>query len=192
MKITIAALLLALLSLGIGASPALSIEPSDGGIVEGDQNADFDDPDAFEAVGDVEDDLNRPVDEEADVPDRVRRVGLVGIWQYTGKSEGWFAGKLYVRGKGRRVLVGRVKGVFEKSLLGRREMAGVILDRKGNYQGKLEGVYGKRGFTARWTLRAGDRRGKARAKFVCPYGRAGFVGKAFAPRSSFQEDDENL
>ncbi len=190
MKTTLSALLLALLMLGIGAAPALSIEPSDGGIVEGDQNADFDDPDAFEAVEDVEEDNNMPVDDEADPPDRVRGVGIIGIWQYTGKHEGWFAGKIFAKVKGRRVLVGRMKGVFHKSLLGVHEMAGVILDRKGNYQGKIKGVYGKRGFTARWTLKAGDRRGKAKARFVCPYGRAGFVGKAFAPKDSFEEDDE--
>jgi len=159
----------------------------DGGISETDQDPEFGDPEAFEEVADLEDDLGEDIDEETDVPDRIRKAGLIGIWQYTKKHEGWFAGKLWVRVKGKRVLIGRVKGVFAKSLLGVHEMAGVILDRDGKVRGKIEGIYSVKGFRAKWSVDGGEKQGKAKAKFVAPYGRAGFVGIAYAPREAYDD-----
>jgi hypothetical protein len=190
MKTMLIAVFAALIVLGLGASPAFSLEPSDGGITEGDQDPEFNDGAAFDAILGVEDDQNSAVDEEGATPDRVRRVGIIGIWQYTERHAGWFAAKLYVRVKGRRVLIGRMKGIFRKSESGRREMAGVILDRAGKYRGKIVGLYGRRGWVARWSVDGGDRTGKAKAKFVAPFGRAGFVGKAIVPAGELDTGDE--
>ncbi len=180
----------ALLIFSVGAAPALSLDPSDGGISETNQDPDFGDPEAFTEVGDLEDDLGQNVDEEKEAPDRIRKAGFVGIWQYTKKHAGWFAGKLWVKRNGKRILIGRVKGVFAKSLLGAHEMVGVILDRKGKVRGKLAGLYGVRGFLGRWSVDGGEKKGKVKARFIAPFGRAGFIGVAYAPKKAFEDAED--
>lgn len=189
MKTTWLGLLLVLLIFTVGAVPAHSLEPTDGGIPLADQDPEFDDPDAFNEVKDFEDEAGKDIDEESDAPDKVRKAGLIGVWQYTGKTRGWFAGKLWVKVKDKHVLIGRVKGVFAKSLLGRHEMAGVILDRDGKLRGKIVGIYGKKGFYAKWSVDKGRKEGKAKAKFVVPFGRAGFIGYAYAPKEAFDDEE---
>jgi hypothetical protein len=179
----------ALILIGFGAGPAFSIEPSDGGIYEEDQDPEFNDSDAFDEIDALEGEDAAGIDEEADTPARVRKVGIVGIWQYTDRHSGWFAAKLFVKVRGKRVLVGRLKGIFKHTQDGAREMAGVILDRKGNYRGKLKGVYKRGGWIARWTVKGGDRVGKAKARFIVPFGRAGFVGTAVVPRGELDTDE---
>jgi len=183
-------LFMALLVFGVGAAPAHSLEPSDGGISETDQDPKFEDEKAFEDIGDLEDDLGKDIDEDGEEPDSVRKAGLVGIWQYTRVHGGWFAGKLYVKKDGKHILIGRVKGIFQRSLLGVHEMAGVILDRKGKVRGKIKGIYGVKGFRAKWSVDGGKKEGKAKARFIAPFGRAGFLGVAYAPKEAY-DDTEN-
>ncbi len=184
-----APLVLMLLLMG-PAKPALSLEPSDGGLIEGDQDPYFGDgAAAFDEIDDFADAAGVDVDEEEPPPVLVRRGGIVGIWQYTSKHEGWFRGKLFVKGKTGRILVGRVKGYFKHfTITGKREMVGVVLDRKGHYRGTLKGTYGRRGWFTRWNLDGGRFKGKASAKFVVPYGRAGFLGKFAVAKNVFTEE----
>jgi hypothetical protein len=190
MKTLWKSMLIALMVLGLGAIPALSLEPSDGNLTEQDQDPEFGDPDAFDAVDEVADLLETEIDEDEDVPAGVRRFRVVGIWQYTGRDKGWFAGKVYVKVKNRRILFGRIKGVFEKSLHGDRELVGVVLDRDGDYRGTLKGLYGARGFRAVWSRRGALDDGVLKAKFVAPFGRAGFVGRMKAPKLERPDEDD--
>ncbi|MHC4472529.1 MAG: hypothetical protein ACYS99_16385 [Planctomycetota bacterium] len=176
-----------LLLLGPGTGVALPVEPSDGELVEGDQDPLFGDPDAFEAAAGAEDELGIEVDEEGDVPDRIRRAGIVGIWQYVNRHGGWFAGKIFVRVRGGKLLAGRIKGIFVYKG-GNRELAAVILDRNGKFKGVLKGLYGKRGFRARWWIADDDTKGKAKAKFVAPYGLSVFIGRAIVDDDVFEEE----
>jgi len=84
-----------------------------------------------------------------------------------------------------------VKGVFQRSLLGVHEMAGVILDRKGKVRGKIKGIYGVKGFRAKWSVDGGRKEGKAKARFIAPFGRAGFVGVAYAPKEAFGDEEKD-
>jgi hypothetical protein len=168
-------LLLGLAVFAFAPGPAFSLEPGDGGIVEGDQDPEFNEPGTFDAIDEVQDLLEIEADEEEEPSDVVKTGVIVGIWQYTSRTEGRFHGKLLVRRPAGFVLVGRVKGLFKKETDGSRNMVGVVLNRKGTYKGTLRGTYDLRGFRAVW--RAGqDRKGIAKARFVVPYGRAGFLG----------------
>ena len=189
MKSLLLGLFMAALIFGVGAVPAHSLEPSDGGISDTDQAPDFGDEKAFEDVTDLEEDLGKDIDEDGEEPNKVRKAGLVGIWQYTRKHGGWFAGKLWVKKDGKRVLIGRVKGVFAKSLLGDHEFSGVILGRKGKVRGRVAGLYGPKGFHGRWRVDGGEKKGKLKARFIAPYGRAGFIGYAYAPKEAYDDDD---
>jgi len=184
-------LLSMVLLLGIGSLPAMSLEPSDGGLSEEDQDAEFDDPGAFDEVDEFADLSDVHIDEDADAPVDVRKLRVVGVWQYTGKDKGWFAGKLYVKKDGKRILWGRIKGVFEKSLLGRRELAGVVLNRNGKYRGTVKGEYGRHKIRAVWDRLGARKNGHLRAEFRVPFGRAGFVGKLKAPKLVVPDENED-
>jgi hypothetical protein len=167
--------ILGLVFLGFTPGPAWSLDPSDGGISESDQDPEFNDSAAFDEVDEVASLLEVEADEEEEPSDVVNAGVIVGIWQYTSRTEGRFHGKLLVRKPSGFVLVGRVKGLFRKEADGSRNMVGVVLNRNGTYKGTLRGTYDLRGFRAVW--RAGDaRKGTAKARFVVPYGRAGFLG----------------
>ncbi len=184
----LAPLFAALLLLGPTAGPALSLDPSDGGISPTDQDPEFNDPTGFDEVDEFADAAEEDVDDAEDPGATVVRAGgIVGIWKYTDRHEGRFYGKLFVRRADKRVLVGRVKGIFAKDDEGNREMVGVVLNRNGRFKGILRGRYSENGFAAHWRVNQ-DVRGKARAKFVCPYGRAGFVG-TFSILSTLEQDE---